>query len=305
MSSRRFLALLVFSLLTPALGAAPPVVTDDRLVMELAAKEPDIVPPTGLAVDEEGRVWVIENNTHQRPKDYKGHDSDRIRIFSDPDKAGKFQKVTTYAEGFKNGMSLTLGKGDAVFLAKRSEIYKLRDTKKTGKADEKKVVVKLDSKGGYSHNGVSGFAFDPQGNLFFSLGENLGAAYKLIGSDGVTLSGGGEGGSIYACRTDGTRLRRIATGFWNTFHLAFDAYGRLFAVDNDPDSRGPCRLLHIQQGGDYGYRFRYGRKGLHPFDAWNGELPGTLPMAAGTAEAPSGILAYEAAGFPAEYRGQL
>src|SRR5262249_22904784 len=96
-----------------------------------------------------------------------------------------------------------------------------------------------------------------------------------------------------------------ATGFWNTFHLAFDAFGRLFAVDNDPDSRGPCRLLHIVPGGDYGYRFRNGRKGLHPFTAWNGELPGTLPMVAGTSEAPSGIVAYESNGLPADYRGSL
>ena len=119
------------------------------------------------------------------------------------------------------------------------------------------------------------------------------------------MKGGGEGGSIYRCRPDGSKLERVATGFWNTFALAFDAFGQLFAVDNDPDSRGPCRLLHIVQGGDYGYRFRNGRKGLHPFTAWNGELPGTLPMVAGTAEAPSGILAYESIGLPKEYRGKL
>src|SRR5207237_7091265 len=64
-------------------------------------------------------------------------------------------------------------------------------------------------------------------------------------------------------------------------------------------------LLHIVPGGDYGYRFRYGRKGVHPFQAWNGELPGTLPMMAGTAEAPSGIVAYESDGLPPEYRGKL
>jgi putative heme-binding domain-containing protein len=62
--------------------------------------------------------------------------------------------------------------------------------------------------------------------------------------------------------------------------------------------------LHIIDGGDYGYRYRNGRKGLHPFTAWDGELPGTLPMAAGTAEAPSGILVYEGCGLPKEYRGQ-
>jgi putative heme-binding domain-containing protein len=76
-------------------------------------------------------------------------------------------------------------------------------------------------------------------------------------------------------------------------------------VDNDPDSRGPCRLLHIISGGDYGYRFRYGRKGTHPFQSWDGELPGTLGMVQGTGEAPSGVLPYEAAGFPPEYRGNL
>src|SRR5262249_3804946 len=75
--------------------------------------------------------------------------------------------------------------------------------------------------------------------------------------------------------------------------------------DNDPDSRPPCRLMHIMPGGDYGYRFRNGRAGLHPFTSWNGEIPGTLPMVAGTGEAPSGILAYESYALPDDYRGNL
>ncbi|HEX8204012.1 MAG TPA: PVC-type heme-binding CxxCH protein, partial [Isosphaeraceae bacterium] len=97
----------------------------------------------------------------------------------------------------------------------------------------------------------------------------------------------------------------VATGFWNPFGLAFDAFGRLFAVDNDPDSRPPCRLLHIVAGGDYGFRFRNGRRGLHPFTSWDGERPGTLPMVAGTGEAPSGIVAYESEGLRADDRGSL
>jgi putative heme-binding domain-containing protein len=129
--------------------------------------------------------------------------------------------------------------------------------------------------------------------------------YKIVGSDGTTLTGGGEGGSLYRCRLDGSKLERWATGFWNPFASGFDAFGRLFTVDNDADSRPPCRLLHIIQGGDYGYRYRNGRKGLHPFTSWNGEIPGTLPMVAGTGEAPSGILAYESDGLPEEYIGNL
>jgi putative membrane-bound dehydrogenase-like protein len=286
-------------------SAAPPVCVDERLVIELVAQEPDIVTPTGLAVDEQGRIWVIENQTHQRPPTYKGPPTDRIRVFSDFDAAGKAKKITTFADGFKNSMAIAFGKDGIVYFATRSEVYILRDKDGDGVCDEKKLIVKLESKGDYPHNGLSGFAIDGLGDVYFALGENLGAAYKLVGSDGSSESGGGEGGSIYRCKPDGSKLTRVATGFWNTFHLTFDAFGRLFAVDNDPDSRGPCRLLHIVQGGDYGYRYRNGRKGLHPFTSWNGELPGALPMVAGTAEAPSGILAYESNGFPAEYRGKL
>jgi putative membrane-bound dehydrogenase-like protein len=274
-------------------------------VIELVAKEPAIVTPTGIAVDESCRIWIIENNTHERPPNYSGATSDRVRVFSDFDHNGKLTHISTFAEGFKNSMGLTLGKRGEVYLVTRSQIYLLRDTKGQGVADEQKTIVKLDTTATYPHNGLSGFAWDGLDNLYFGLGENRGADYKLIGADGAMCSGGGEGGSIYRCRPDGTGLVRVATGFWNPFGLTVDAFGRLFAVDNDPDSRGPCRLMHIIQGGDYGYRYRNGRKGLHPFTAWNGELPGTLPMVAGTGEAPCGVVAYESTGLPAEYRGDL
>src|SRR5262249_52001133 len=62
-------------------------------------------------------------------------------------------------------------------------------------------------------------------------------------------------------------------------------------------ARGPCRLIHVIQGGDYGYRFRYGRKGTHPFQSWNGELSGTLPMVSGPSEAPSGVIPCDFSAF--------
>jgi putative membrane-bound dehydrogenase-like protein len=300
------LTVLISLLYVPAALAQAPKPTDDRLVIELVAKEPDIVTPTGLAVDERGRVWVIENHTHQRPKEYKGPPTDRIRIFDDFDAKGRARRVKTFAEGFKDGMGLAIDRTGLVYLATRSEIVTYRD--KDGKAVDRKVIAKLDTKGDYPHNGLSGFAFDAFGDVYFGLGENLGEPYKLIGTgeDGMTLTGGGEGGSVYVYLTSAKiGPFRKATGFWNPFAQAVDGFERHFVVDNDPDSRGPCRLLHIIPGGDYGYRYRNGRKGLHPFTAWNGELPGTLPMVAGTAEAPSGIIAYESNGLPQEYRGQL
>ncbi|MEM7655808.1 MAG: HEAT repeat domain-containing protein [Bacteroidota bacterium] len=61
-------------------------------------------------------------------------------------------------------------------------------------------------------------------------------------------------------------------------------------TDNDPDSRGPNRLIEIVPGGDYGYQSLYGGSGIHPYLAWNGELPGTLPFAAPLGEAPCALI---------------
>ena len=295
---------LAFGLLTTAAAnAEPPKPLDADLVMELVASEPEIVTPVGLVVDGQNRIWAIENHTHQTKPEYEGPKSDRIRVFEDLDQHGRARKISTFAEGFRNAMNLAFGPDGSLYLATRSEVRIIADPH--GKPVDGPVVLRLDTKGDYPHNGLGGLAFAPSGEMYVGMGENLGLAYKLIGSDGTTLSGQGEGGNVFACRADGSGLRRVATGFWNPFHLACDAAGRLFAVDNDPDARGPCRLLHVVEGGDYGYRFRYGRKGLHPFDSWNGDLPGTLPMVAGTGEAPSGIIAYYDGGLPAKYQGSL
>jgi putative membrane-bound dehydrogenase-like protein len=282
-----------------------PVSLDKRLSIECIASEPDIRTPTGIAVDGSGRIWAVENNTHFRPKNYIGHPSDRILIFEDFGPDGRARKITTFADGFKNSMGLALGKDGRVYFCTRSEISVFGATRRDDIAVDRTVLARLNSKGDYPHNGLSGFAFDAAGNVYFGQGENSGEPYTLVGSDGITLSGAGEGGNVYRCRPDGSGLVRLATGFWNPFDLCVDAFGRLFIEDNDPDSRPPCRLVHVVQGGDYGFKFRNGRRGLHPFTAWNGELPGTLPMVSGTGEAPCGMVAYESDGLPEEYRGTL
>ncbi len=277
---------------------------DPRLKIELFAADPDIVTPCGIAVDDRGRVLAVESHTHFRPADYQGPPADRIRMFEDTDGDGRADRITNFHEGTTFTMNIGLHPDGSLYVATRSEIFRLRDTDDDGVADKRSPIARLETKGNYPHNGLSGFAFDFDGNVYFGLGENLGAAFELIGTDG-SIASDSEGGQIYRCRADGSQVEMVAFGFWNPFHLAFDAFGRLFAVDNDPDSLPPCRLMHIVDGGNYGYRYRNGRKGVHPFTAWNGELPGTLPMVAGTGEAPSGIVAYESDHLPADYVGDL
>ena len=76
-----------------------PKVVDPRLKIELFAAEPDIVTPTGLAVDARGRVLVVESHTHFRPEGYVGPPADRIRMFEDTDGDGRADRITTFFEG--------------------------------------------------------------------------------------------------------------------------------------------------------------------------------------------------------------
>jgi putative membrane-bound dehydrogenase-like protein len=298
-------ASLVGSNRVSAAPIVPPTAADARLVIDLVAAEPEIVTPTGIATDARGRVWVIENNTHMTPKGYRGHSSDRVLVMEDFGADGRARRISQFADGLKDSMSIAVRPGGAVYVVCRNRIVLFHE--RDGRAESRpKQIVTLDSKAIYPHNGLNGIAFSPDGqSAYFALGLNTGYSYRIIGSDGSTLTGGGEGGSMYRCRPDGSRVERVASGFWNVHDLTFDASGHLFAVDNDPDDRPPCRLLDIIEGGDYGWKFLNGRKGTSPFTSWAGEFPGTLPMISSVGEAPSGIVHCESNGLPGEYRGQL
>jgi putative membrane-bound dehydrogenase-like protein len=286
-------AIILFA--TTPLFAADAALKDHegRFEISLFAEQPQIVNPIGVQVDGRGRVFAIESHTHFRPQNYDGPKADRILLLEDTDGDHRADKRTVFHEGFVHAMDLALDDDGSLFVATRSAVHRLRDKDNDGRADEDDKLIDLQTKGNYPHNGLSGLAFDGKGGMYFGFGENLGEPYKLAGSDGTTLSGHGEGGSVYHCRLDGAKLRRVATGFWNPFGLCVDRAGNVFATDNDPDSSPPCRLLHVIEGGDYGYEFRYGRSGLHVFQAWNGGLPGTLPMVTGTGEAPCEIMSYD------------
>ncbi len=292
-----------------SVSAAPkigtPQVLDSDLRLQLFAAEPDIVTPVGIAIDNKHRVFVVESHTHFPKKDYPGPKSDQIKMFVDADKDGKFDSVTIFADGFKSTMNLAFSPKGELYVVHRNGVVILYDRNGDGRCDEKKTIVEMETRGNYPHNGLGGIAFSGDGWLYLGTGENLGEDYTIKGSDGSAHRGGGEGGNVFRCKPDGSKLEHFATGFWNAFGLEFNGAGHLFCVDNDPDSRPPCRLIDVVEGGDYGYRFRYGRSGLHPFTAWNGELPGTLPMVAGTGEAPSGVLDSDRAALPSTYHNGL
>lgn len=300
-----FVLACVSAVAAPAPKIVVPTVNDPELRLQLFAAEPNIVTPVGIAVDKRRRVFVVESHTHFPKKDYPGPKGDLVKMFVDSDNNGEFDNITVFAEGFKSTMNLAFSPRGELYLVHRNGVVILTDRDGDGKSDEQKSIVQMETRGDYPHNGLGGIAFSADGWLYLGTGENLGESYTLKGSDGSSHRGGGEGGNVFRYQPDGSKLEHVATGFWNAFALEFNRAGHLFCVDNDPDSRPPCRLIDVVQGGDYGYRFRYGRSGLHAFTAWNGELPGTLPMMAGTGEAPSGVLDCDRAALPAKYHNGL
>ncbi|QDT92175.1 PVC-type heme-binding CxxCH protein [Gimesia algae] len=257
--------------------------------LTLVAEHPELATPTGIDVDAQGRIWVVATHTHFRPDDYVGPEHDEILIFSDLNKEGRAQKRQVFYNATDATMDLELGPDGWVYLAERDRILRIKDTNGDGKADIEENIAVLKSEADYPHNGLEGLAWDPNGDLVFALGENYAKPWSLTGTDGVTVKGAGEGG-VFRCTADGKKLRRIAEGFWNPFGICVRADGEIFAAENDPGERPPCRVLHIIEGGDYGYERSYGSEAHHPFVSWNGELRGTLPMIHPSGEAPCGIL---------------
>jgi putative membrane-bound dehydrogenase-like protein len=295
MRSPRLIISLALLAAAASAHAAEPRVLVDGYKLELVAKEPDIVTPIGMTFDREGRLLVIESHTHQRPADYDGPTGDRIRMLSDSDGDGRLDKWSTFAEGFQQSMNLCLHPDGGVYLVTRRDVRLLEDTDGDGASDKETPILRLETEADYPHNGLSGIHVaagdDGKPRLIIGLGENFGFAYRLVGSDDEGISGRAGVGTIFTCKLDGSNLERLAVGFWNPFSICTLA-GHTFCIENDPDSSPPCRLIHVVPTGDYGHRWEYGRAGVHPLQAWNGELPGTLPMICGTGEAPTAIVAH-------------
>lgn len=294
------------SKLTDDIATGLPQVYDERLELSLFAENPDIVTPIGIAIDDLDRIFVLESHTHLPPADYNGPEGDVIKIFQDADQNGRPDDVSVFAEGFHEGVNMAFSPEGVLYLVTSKAVWALYDRDGDGKCDEKVSVVDMvEPDYVYAHAALLGVTFSTDGWMYVSRGNTGGSPWMMVGTDGSSVSGYGDGGNIVRAKYDGSELEEMATGFWNPIDLKFDDYGRLMVADNDPDSRGPNKLVHAIKGGDYGYKTLFGESGIHPYLAWNGELAGTLPYAVGLGEAPSGLFNTSLASLPKDYNGEI
>ncbi|GAB5562444.1 MAG: c-type cytochrome [Synoicihabitans sp.] len=282
-----------------------PIILDSNLEVVLFASDPEIVTPTGAATARNGDLFVIESHTHGPPEDYPGPDGDVIKRFRDTNGDGRADEIHVFAEGLQEAMGLAFSPTGELHVVTASDVFRLADLNgdEVSSPDEWDRLIHLETLSGNPHGDLLGVAVADDGSVYVSRGNVGGYPYKWISKTGEEIAGYGEGGDIIRINPDGSDLRVVSTGYWNPYAITFDRFGRLLAADNDPDSVGPNRVVHVIEGSDFGFRARYGPTGLHPFSGWNADLPGTLPIAAGTGEAPSGLLDLTQWGLGDAYEG--
>ena len=296
---------VVLTLLPFPASASPPVAPTEALspeeelkkfrlpegfAIELVAAEPEIQKPMNLAFDARGRLWVTHSIEYPfAPKEGAPH-RDGLTVLSDFGPDGRARKTVRFADKLNIPIGvLPLGLGDEVIVWSIPNIWKLSDTDGDGKADQREILY-----GPFdfadTHGDQNSFRLGPDGWVYACHGFRNDSKIKLQGEGEVVLTM--QSGNTYRFKPDGSAIEQVTWGQVNPFGMGFDSLGNQFTADCH--SRPVTMLL---RGGVY-ESFGKPHDGLGYAPAMTGHDHGSTGIA--------GALVYDdAAGFPAEYQGNL
>jgi putative heme-binding domain-containing protein len=120
-------------------------------------------------------------------------------------------------------------------------------------------------------------------------------------------------GAVFRCRPDGSKMEAYSLGYRNPYRdIAYDDKFNFFHTDNDNEDGSRfmgCRIMHIAEGSDFGWRLAVGARCCRPDHtrgAVAGELPGKMPPMIKTGRgAPAGMLIYHDTRIPEQYQGLM
>ena len=262
----------------------------EGFAIELVAAEPEIQKPMNLAFDARGRLWVTHSIEYPfAPKEGAPH-RDGLTVLSDFGPDGRARKAVRFADDLNIPIGvLPIGAGDEVIVWSIPNIWKLADTDSDGKADKREILY-----GPFdfvdTHGDQNSFRLGPDGWVYACHGFRNDSKIKLHGEGEVVLTM--QSGNTYRFKPDGSAIEQVTWGQVNPFGMGFDTLGNQFTADCH--SRPVTMLL---RGGVY-ESFGKPHDGLGYAPAMTGHDHGSTGIA--------GALVYDdAAGFPAEYQGNL
>jgi glucose/arabinose dehydrogenase len=230
--------------------------------------------PTAIAFGPQGELYIA---------DIGGS----LWVATDADGDHVAETIKRWADGFSLLVGLVWHEGE-LYAASSGKIEALRDTDGDGIADQRRVVVEdLPSMVLKPHSN-NGLAFGPDGRLYFGVGSTTNGE----------LESNPLAAAILSVNPDGSDLKVYARGLGNSFDVAFNANGDLFAGDNSPmggeGEELPDEFNHIVEGGHYGFPYFYGDP---PSGSTRAPLVSLPPHSV-----PTGVTFYSGALYPPEYR---
>ena len=203
---------------------------------ELVAAEPDVHQPIAFAIDERGRLWVVEAYSYPS-KQPIGQGKDRVVIFGDHDGDGSFETRTIFAEGLNLVSGIELGFG-GVWIGAAPQLLFIPDRDHDDKPDGPPEVL-LDGWGYQdTHETLNSFTWGPDGWLYGVQGV---FTESSIGKPGtpqnqrVKLRAG-----VWRYHPVRHEFEIFASGGSNQWGLDFNEAGHLFMTH--------CRSYHAGGG---------------------------------------------------------
>ncbi|HEX3997258.1 MAG TPA: PVC-type heme-binding CxxCH protein [Pirellulales bacterium] len=258
------------------------MVVPEGFSVELVAAEPDIVNPVAMTFDERGRIWITES--FEYPRHDAGPGRDVIKVLESTKGDGKFDKITTFADGLNIPSGIAVGHG-GVWVADSPDILFLQDTKGTGKADKREVVVT--GFGRYdTHEVPNNLTWGPDGDLY-GLNGVFNEAHIKQGDRDLRFTC-----ALYRIDPRTRKFDLFCQGTSNPWGLAWDAEGSAFV--------SACVIDHLWHLTETGYYHRQG--GPYPPFTW--EL-GSIVNFRHQKAAYCGLVYLDSDAFPPAYRDKL
>ena len=247
-----------------------------------------------------------------------------LLLIVDKNKDGIPETVTTYCDKVIGSQGILALNGDVFVVGEGPDgaaFYRLTDTDQDGKADEVKALLKFEK--AVAEHGPHAATLGPDGLIYLMIGNHSSIKAEFDSRspyqhpyEGDVVSpkyedpGGHAAGIKAPCgtvvRTDseGSFVELVAGGFRNSYDLAFNREGELFATDSDMewDEGMPwyreTRLYHVVNGGEYGSRSGW--------SVWPEHFLDVLPPAADTGRgSPTGIEVYNHTSYPTRYHNAV
>ena len=111
----------------------------DGYTVELVAAEPMVRDPVAIDWGADGRLWVVEMADYPNGMDDQGKPGGRIRVLSDEDRDGHYEKSQLFLDGLNFPTGVLAWKNGVLITAAPKIIY-AEDTNGDGKADSQKVM---------------------------------------------------------------------------------------------------------------------------------------------------------------------